>query len=84
MGEYAEDAFDRDFDNWCQSIEDLFLHDDYYDTSSYIVTYKKVNREIGDSCPKCSGQLVIRINKLNQIRFLGCSNFPKCRFSTNI
>jgi len=33
-------------------------------------------------CPKCfSGRLVKRSNKLNQTTFLGCSNFPICKYS---
>ena len=46
--------------------------------------------ELNDSimiCPLCSGKLVCRIAKrgLNQGKyFIGCSNFPKCRYTKNI
>ncbi len=32
-------------------------------------------------CPKCGGNLVIRTGKHGT--FLGCSNYPKCRFTTD-
>lgn len=33
-------------------------------------------------CPKCStGKLVHRINKLTKERFLGCSNYPTCKYT---
>lgn len=33
-------------------------------------------------CPKCSGELVERVSKRGP--FIGCSNYPKCRFIKNI
>ena len=30
-------------------------------------------------CPRCGAALVQRINRSTGQRFLGCSNFPKCR-----
>lgn len=40
---------------------------------------KKIRNRI---CPSCGGQLVVRKGKYG--RFYGCSNYPNCRFSTNI
>jgi Zn-finger domain associated with topoisomerase type I len=37
------------------------------------------NAEVGGICPKCGGQLLERKGK-NGV-FIGCSNYPKCRFS---
>ena len=37
----------------------------------------------GDACPFCSNKLVLRKGK-NEIYFLGCSSFPKCRFSRRV
>ena len=31
-------------------------------------------------CPKCGGNLVMRNGKYG--RFYGCSNYPRCRFTT--
>lgn len=33
-------------------------------------------------CPKCGGELIQRSGKFG--RFLGCSNFPECRYTKNI
>ncbi len=35
----------------------------------------------GDDCPECKGSLVERLNSATRKTFLGCSAFPKCRFS---
>jgi len=37
----------------------------------------------GDDCPFCGHKLVLRKGK-NEIYFLGCSSFPKCRFSRRV
>jgi len=37
----------------------------------------------GDACPFCGQKLVLRKSK-NEIYFLGCSSFPKCRFSRRV
>lgn len=39
---------------------------------------KKIKQNI---CPRCGGQLVERNGKYG--KFIGCSNFPKCRFILN-
>lgn len=33
-------------------------------------------------CPRCGGQLVVRNGKYG--KFLGCSNYPKCRYTQNL
>ena len=33
-------------------------------------------------CPRCGGQLVVRNGKY--VKFLGCSNYPKCRYTQNL
>jgi len=35
-------------------------------------------------CPNCEGELVLRTAKKTKMRFLGCSNFPKCRTTFSI
>jgi len=37
----------------------------------------------GDECPFCKSSLVLRKGK-NEIDFLGCSRFPKCRFTRRV
>ena len=33
-------------------------------------------------CPRCGGELVLRISKNDGSKFWGCSNYPKCTFHT--
>ncbi|MEA4832964.1 MAG: topoisomerase DNA-binding C4 zinc finger domain-containing protein [Oscillospiraceae bacterium] len=37
------------------------------------------NAAVGGKCPKCDGILVERHGKNGS--FIGCSNYPKCRFT---
>ena len=39
------------------------------------------NRKTGDPCPRCGEQLVTRKRKKNGREFVGCSGFPKCRYT---
>ena len=32
-------------------------------------------------CPQCGGKLIKKVGKYGE--FLGCSNFPKCRYTKN-
>ncbi|MXR12468.1 type I DNA topoisomerase [Mesomycoplasma flocculare] len=44
---------------------------------------EKVVMEIkttGEKCPECGANLVYRHNRKTSQRFIGCDNFPKCRF----
>ena len=35
-----------------------------------------------EACPQCQGKLVVRNGKFG--KFIGCSNYPKCRYTKNI
>ena len=35
-------------------------------------------------CPKCGKLLVRRTNKKDGSKFIGCSNYPKCKYTRNI
>lgn len=32
-------------------------------------------------CPRCDGKLVKRVNRSTQEIFLGCTNYPKCKYT---
>ena len=34
-------------------------------------------------CPKCNEPLVVRRRKKDNRKFVGCSNFPECKFACN-
>lgn len=42
---------------------------------------KQGNRRI---CPRCGGRMVRRVRRADGRAFLGCSNFPNCRYTRNI
>lgn len=48
-----------------------------------VIADKVLNQSVNDMiCPKCGSRLVIRNG--NRGKFIGCSNFPKCRYTRNI
>ena len=51
------------------------------DNVKYYVQYKNdlVNKNI---CPRCSATLIVKQGKYG--RFIGCSNYPKCRYTKKI
>ena len=42
----------------------------------------KTATPIGEKCPKCGSELVLRKGRYGE--FIACSNFPKCKYSRNI
>ncbi len=47
------------------------------------VQRKDVTQEpIDEKCPECGGQLAIRLGRNG--RFIGCSNFPECKYTRNL
>ena len=37
----------------------------------------------GCACPSCGNLLVQRVNSKTEAKFLGCSGFPRCKFSVS-
>jgi restriction system protein len=59
----------------------------YGKTAQETVSAQLVNDQINKVCPQCGGRLELRIAQKSEYagrRFLGCSNFPKCRYIENI
>ncbi|QJR44040.1 type I DNA topoisomerase [Mycoplasma miroungirhinis] len=58
---------------------------------SFSKTFDEVSKKIeistlsiqynGETCPLCGNKLLFRHNKSNRQRFIGCENFPKCKFT---
>ncbi len=42
----------------------------------------KTLKPIGEKCPECGGELVIRKGRFGE--FISCSNFPKCKYTRNL
>jgi ssDNA-binding Zn-finger/Zn-ribbon topoisomerase 1 len=48
----------------------------------HLANIKKTQKELDKGiCPRCGGKLVERNGQYG--RFLGCSNYPKCKFILN-
>lgn len=45
-----------------------------------------VNSQVRKACPTCGPAvlLIVKTNSINGSQFLGCPNFPKCRYSEEI
>lgn len=57
--------------------------------SSYAQAAKELDKKkepaiAGEKCPKCGAILIVRKNGGTGALFVGCSAFPKCRFTANI
>lgn len=65
---------------------ELLIQNNKNDTISnreHIENINNTKKDIANHiCPGCGGALVIRNGKRGT--FLGCSNYPKCRFTANI
>lgn len=75
-------------DNDVHRVVDILLHknirefvDDWSHVNNIYASKEKENNKIAlGICPKCGGNLVMRTGKYGS--FYGCSNYPKCRFTT--
>ena len=38
-------------------------------------------KEVGRKCPECNSELVYRFSKVAKKQFIGCGNFPKCKYA---
>lgn len=43
--------------------------------------FKTVSENVGRVCPKCGAPLLYRYTHATGAKFIGCSNFPKCKYS---
>jgi ssDNA-binding Zn-finger/Zn-ribbon topoisomerase 1 len=78
MGEFADDALDREIDDWVRDDDEYSSDHPYY--------VKVPDPKAGDKCNRvgCPGVLVERTNSTTGDKFLGCSMFPKCKRSYSI
>lgn len=52
------------------------------DMKSALKTMKKTQLEkVGRKCPKCGHDLVYRYARRNGAKFIGCSNYPNCKYA---
>ena len=44
----------------------------------------KVRHEETDTCPRCGGKLVDRVARATGNHFIGCNNYPRCKYTNKI
>lgn len=57
-----------------------FVDDDLHVNNIYAAKAEEYNKAVLGICPKCGGNLVMRSGRYGT--FYGCSNYPKCRYTT--
>jgi len=51
----------------------------------YIITFYNLKVFTDHTCPSCEdGELVPKINKRDDQRFWGCTNYPECKFTSRL
>ena len=50
--------------------------------NAYQKMEKAAPEKLGELCPQCGGELVIRQGRYG--KFISCSNYPKCRYTANL
>jgi restriction system protein len=69
----------QEIDRICSELTLAKENSGFFSSVDHVLELKK--RYAGDTqCPKCNGILVKRSGG----RFLGCSNYPRCRYTKNI
>ena len=84
MNEYTEDIIDEDVIDLMKEIEksqDKSLNRNFNHVSNIKKSLKE-NHFNDRICPKCGGKLVERKGKYGE--FLGCSNYPRCKYTLNL
>ena len=66
---------------WVEVVREFYLpfSKEVEAAEKAIPEMKRGPQPIGRQCPECGGELVIRWGRYG--KFIGCSNFPKCRYT---
>ncbi|MCK4323562.1 MAG: type I DNA topoisomerase [Armatimonadetes bacterium] len=67
----------------CENYFDEAIKCDYTEDLLEDVLPRTEAEEIGEECPECGGQLLKRTTQWGS-QFIGCSNYPKCKYTRNI
>ena len=84
INEYTENIIQEDINHLMKEIETV-QDKSLNRNSNHVNNIKKsLNEKTSDNkiCPKCGGELVGRKGKYGD--FLGCSNYPKCKYTLNL
>ena len=94
LNKYFDFITDKEFTKFFEKQLDL-IADGKLDWKNPIVKFQPIlNKSIKEAekadekthfvnrkCPKCGGDLVYRYAKDKGMRFIGCSNYPKCKYN---
>ncbi|MDD2565668.1 MAG: type I DNA topoisomerase [Candidatus Gracilibacteria bacterium] len=68
--------------DWIQMLEKFYTNFKIY-LDKTMTEAEKVVEEVGRDCPDCEGgRLIYKYSKTG--KFIGCSNFPKCKYLENV
>lgn len=75
-------VYDKEIDIIFGEIEEIDFDENWYDELTLSI-YDVENKIPKYVCPSCDFWLVQRLNKYGH-KFLGCSDYPECKFSCEI
>ena len=78
------DKIEEDGSDWKKTISNFYgsLENNLEKAKADTNTYKVEDQKIDEYCPECGSQLVIKHGRNG--KFIGCSGFPKCKFTKAI
>lgn len=70
--------------NWRDLMQEFYtiFSKDLEKAKADDASYKVPDKKTGDKCPECGGDLLIKHGRNGD--FIGCSNFPECKFTESI
>ena len=81
---HREQGFET-FDDWLDAqSQENYLYDYEENPEQRLRSYLRKFSLKQCNNSKCTGNLVLKFNKIKRALFWGCSEYPKCKFSSNI
>jgi hypothetical protein len=83
-----KNVIDKNLVSYIKSFRKSILSDDdvrnaYNALKRNEVLFSKDNSNVKEFCPKCGAELLMRKSRLG-LEFLGCSTFPKCKYTRKL
>lgn len=81
----SEEIYDNEKDETIAKAILAFKENPVSTSKVHIASIKEKQRGIREGvCPRCGGELVLRTSKKDGREFIGCSNYPKCKFTKDV
>ncbi|MBO7564089.1 MAG: type I DNA topoisomerase [Clostridiales bacterium] len=70
--------------DWVKVLSEFYppFHELILKAGSAVSKVKMEEKQTGEKCPECGGDLVIKEGRFGQ--FVACSHFPECKFTRNV